>query len=183
MSCHQFDEAIVEASRGGPLPPFIREHIEACARCRAALRHQERLTRGLHDLAASAPDGVSDAAEAALMAAFDAHAANRRTPWRTIAGTAAAAVLLAATIIFALRDFERVQQRIEPPAAPSAFVPWPGADTLPAFESGEIVRTELPVSVLPLLGIQPATAVRSETVPADVLIGQDGLARAVRLAN
>jgi hypothetical protein len=106
-----------------------------------------------------------------------------RPAWRAIAGALAAAVLLVVTLVFAVRDLERARQRVEPPAPPVAFVPWPGAAALPAFESGEIVRTELPVTVLPLLGLQPAAAVRSRTVPADVLIGQDGLARAVRLAN
>ena len=63
------------------------------------------------------------------------------------------------------------------------FVPWPGAASLPAFESGQLVRTELPASVLPLLGISPADAPAGGHVIADVLYGQDGLARAVRLVS
>jgi hypothetical protein len=68
-------------------------------------------------------------------------------------------------------------------AVPGAFVAWPGAAALPTFENGELVRTELPVSVLPLLGLRSADPGPRETVAVDVLVGQDGFARAVRLAG
>jgi hypothetical protein len=68
-------------------------------------------------------------------------------------------------------------------SSPGAFVPWPGAAALPAFENGELVRTELPASVLPLLGIAGATPAADATVAVDVVVGQDGFARAVRLAR
>jgi hypothetical protein len=66
---------------------------------------------------------------------------------------------------------------------PGAFVPWPGAAALPAFENGELVRTEVPASVLPLLGIAGANQAAQATVMVDVVVGQDGYARAVRLAR
>ncbi len=69
------------------------------------------------------------------------------------------------------------------PEAPGAFVPWPGAAALPEFENGELVRTELPASVLPLLGIAGANQAAQATVVVDVVVGQDGYARAVRLAR
>jgi len=62
-------------------------------------------------------------------------------------------------------------------------VPWPGAAALPAFESGQLVRTELPASVLPLLGLEAPDTPPDARVAADVIYGQDGLARAVRLVN
>ena len=45
------------------------------------------------------------------------------------------------------------------------------------------MRMELPASVLPILGIVPARDISGDSVAADVLVGQDGLARAVRLAQ
>lgn len=63
----------------------------------------------------------------------------------------------------------------------SAFVPWPGAETLPTFESGRLMRLDLPESVARSLGLTPRAS-RSGVVRADLLIGQDGLARAVRVA-
>jgi len=65
----------------------------------------------------------------------------------------------------------------------SEFIAWPGAATLPAMESGELVRTELPTSVLGLLGLESKGPLSARTVVADVLVGQDGQARAVRLVE
>jgi hypothetical protein len=61
------------------------------------------------------------------------------------------------------------------------FIPLPSAASLPDFESGEIVRVDLPVTSLPMYGIDIAPDVRSSVVKADFLIGQDRVARAIRL--
>ena len=64
----------------------------------------------------------------------------------------------------------------------SGFVPWPGSAAWPPFESGALLRVNLPVSALPALGlIPPASA--ATVVQADLIVGQDGLARAVRLVQ
>lgn len=62
------------------------------------------------------------------------------------------------------------------------FVFWPGAAAWPPFESGELVQIDLPVSMLPTLGLPPPSA-DVEMVRADVIVGQDGFARAVRLVQ
>src|SRR3989442_779946 len=62
----------------------------------------------------------------------------------------------------------------------SEFVRWPGASALPAFESGQLVRMDLPASVVLSLGLVP-TGSQTGVIRADVLVGQDGFARAVRL--
>lgn len=73
--------------------------------------------------------------------------------------------------------------RTSPPADVVEFVAWPGAVALPSLESGELVRTELPASVIPLLGLQGAVRAGRTAVPADVIVGQDGRPRAVRLVS
>ena len=70
-----------------------------------------------------------------------------------------------------------------PAAAMNEFVPLPGAFALPAFESGRIVRWEVPMTGLPAYGIALVPDGTPSTVPADVLIGQDGVPRAIRLAS
>lgn len=65
---------------------------------------------------------------------------------------------------------------------PAGFVAVPGAASLPQFESGTIVRLELPVSVLPEYGVDIFPAA-GQPVEADVLVGQDGQARAIRLVT
>ena len=60
------------------------------------------------------------------------------------------------------------------------FVAWPGATGLPAFESGYLVRVDMPASVVLSLGLVPHVP-QATFVQADVLVGQDRLPRAVRL--
>jgi hypothetical protein len=67
-------------------------------------------------------------------------------------------------------------------ADPTPFVVLSGASAGPRFESGELIRVEIPESVLPLVGLWPSAS-RDGVIHADVLVGQDGLARAVRLVQ
>ena len=66
--------------------------------------------------------------------------------------------------------------------ATADFVIWPGAAAWPPFESGELVRVTLPLDALPALGVVPPAAAEA-VVQADVLVGQDGFARAIRLVQ
>jgi hypothetical protein len=78
-----------------------------------------------------------------------------------------------------------------PPSRPAArpglkmddFVTLPGAIGLPSFESGRIVRVDLPVSSLPAYGVELVPDAARNEVQADVLVGQDGQARAIRLVR
>ena len=82
---------------------------------------------------------------------------------------------------FAAARRQFVPRRRPAPIAdePTDFVPWPGAIALPPLESGAFVRIDLPASVLPSLGVQPPP--HPGVVQADILVGQDGFARAIRL--
>ncbi len=63
------------------------------------------------------------------------------------------------------------------------FYPLPEAEALPAVETAMVVRVQLPVSSLQLMGV-PLDEERADTsVQAEILLGQDGLARGVRLAE
>jgi len=125
--------------------------------------------------------------ERSLLEAFDAAQQQKRAPaaragvWRPAA--AAALLALASTLAWVI-----VGRSGRPPATPvvaplttTEFVLWPGAAALPTFESGHLMRIEVPVSALPSLGLVPPTT-HAAVVQADVLVGQDGLPRAVRLS-
>jgi hypothetical protein len=125
--------------------------------------------------------------EAALLAAFDARGRLRRPVAGRVRWFAVAAAILIAAGVAVWMRANRIP--VETPApltstAPSLemieFMPWPGASALPRFESGQLVRMDLPASMLPSLGVFPPAS-DAASVRADVLIGQDGLARAVRL--
>ena len=63
------------------------------------------------------------------------------------------------------------------------FVTLPGAAGLPDLESGSVVRIAVPVGALPEYGLDIVQGGSKTTVNADVLVGQDGLARAIRLVS
>ena len=124
--------------------------------------------------------------EQALLAAFDAHRARPRRH----AGRRAWAIATAASIAIALALDWLVLKRAAPPGGATSdsmvdtagFVPWPGAHTWPPFESGGLVRVDLPASALPALGLLPPPSAGS-VVQADIVVAQDGFARAVRLVQ
>jgi hypothetical protein len=186
MNCHEYELVLMDIARGAPDPDrhagAALDHAGRCPRCAAMLADQRELSRGLRTLAASVEVPSSTALEARLLAHHGSReAADATVAWYPALKVAAAVVLLAGAVFLAWRDVSDVP----PGAAPSpsaGFVLWPGAATLPPFESGELVRTELPVTVLPTLGL-PTPETPRETVTADLLVAQDGLVRAVRLAN
>jgi hypothetical protein len=57
------------------------------------------------------------------------------------------------------------------------------AANLPPFEYGSVLRVELPRSALRAVGLPVNENRLSERIDADVLLGQDGLARAVRFVQ
>jgi hypothetical protein len=71
-----------------------------------------------------------------------------------------------------------------PRADDTRFVMLPGVDDLPPFESGQLMRVQLPASVVASLGLRPPRPLGADgVVQTDVLVGQDGYARAVRLVQ
>ncbi len=63
------------------------------------------------------------------------------------------------------------------------FMTLPGAAGLPDLESGSVVRIAVPVGALPEYGLDIVQGGSKTTVDADVLVGQDGLPRAIRLVS
>jgi hypothetical protein len=63
---------------------------------------------------------------------------------------------------------------------PAEFVAWPGATGLPTFESGYLMRVDMPASVVVSLGLVKHLP-HAAFLRTDVLVGQDQLPRAVRL--
>ena len=64
-----------------------------------------------------------------------------------------------------------------------AFIPLPNADRLPQDENLNVVRVEVPRSAMIALGYSVTADRAAERVRADVLMGSDGLARAVRFLD
>jgi hypothetical protein len=60
---------------------------------------------------------------------------------------------------------------------------YPLMDTPPPFERGELVRMSLPVSAVQRAGFPVEGTGTDDSVEADVLIGEEGLARAIRFVS
>jgi len=63
------------------------------------------------------------------------------------------------------------------------YYPLPSADSLPAPDAEAVVRMMVPGSTLQLVGFPVNEVPRPEFVRADVVVGQDGMARAIRFVQ
>jgi len=189
------------------LETALDAHLNECAACRAYVQQQQGLTCELERLAAAtAGVGTRQRLEEQLLDALRAGhtghpaagavmtASTRR--WVPIAAAAAAMLaILAGWWLLSGPPPSRTAAgngaTLSNPApgnpprtvSISGFVPLPGAEVLPAFESGAIVRVEIPLPLLPAYGIDVTPDVRDGPVPADLLVAQDGWPRAIRLAG
>ena len=116
------------------------------------------------------------------------HVAWRRGGWRPWVAAAAALVAIAGSIQLWRFDARTTANNVTRTtssltAAPSGFVALPGAAALPDFESGAIVRVELTLAALPAYGVDISRAAGDQLVEADLLVGQDGQPRAIRLVT
>ncbi len=137
---------------------------------------------------------ASPAVEARLRDEVRAIARTRRTRWAAVAALAAAAVLAIAIAV----PSKRVAEERGSAASPSGGAETAAVEVATAFfplsysgmpvSNAQIVRLEVPRAALASFGLTPidvpdggSAATASGTVQADVLVGEDGVARAVRL--
>lgn len=158
------------------------------------MEDDRELLENLRALAADGPQGAPDRVEWRLRAEFRSRNRHRRARrWGSIAGLVAMAAGLA---VFAwVREAPRAKRvtAVTTVAAASSaadpaedsdanFYPLPEAEGLPAAESAVVVQVQLPASSLRLMGV-PVDEESDGAVQAELLLGQDGLARGVRLVQ
>jgi hypothetical protein len=152
----------------------------------------QRLQEGLRELAADGPREAPLSLEERLLGELRRRSrARRRNAWLGL-GTAAVAAGLALTMIRpALMQHGQPVAQTEVSAetpeqsdqAALDFYPLPDSDELPPLESATIVRVQLPMASLRLMGLPVSEDGASDLVEADMLLGQDGLARGVRFVE
>jgi hypothetical protein len=172
------DQKLMEGLRGlaadGPreAPAWIEERLVG------ELRRQSRMRRRNRWL------GLGAAAIAAVLAI---------TLWvRTAPAVPAPSMARLGTPV-TVKTVEPPQTAPKPSAQPAVyergaevainFYPLPDADDLPPIESATIVRVQLPMSSLRLMGLPVSDDRAAESIQADMLLGQDGLARGVRFVE
>jgi hypothetical protein len=200
MSCRKYRDALVALARREGEPQNLeraRAHVETCATCRRRFDEQLALTVGLRDLAEAArAEEPSEALEGRLLAKFDEHRAAALKPalvtdggWLQWWPAAAAAVLAVGAVAWFQIAGAPHTPEPDPPAPAggiielSGFQQLPQAVTLPDFDNGEIVRTEIAVAALPVYGVGIPPDAGTAAVKIDLLVGQDGRPRMIRLVT
>lgn len=178
MSPHLSDELLLrridDELAGGELAAAGR-HLAVCDDCRAHLRRLERVSAAL-DAHAVALSGPGQPPRDRLIGALGTQ---RRASWDRIAAAAAACILAAAALWSPIwkRPAVPVQQLA------GGFIALPYSDSNLAEEDGVILRVEVPREALVLAGALASDHTTCDRVPAEVLVGADGMARAIRFLN
>ena len=189
MNCRQWSAEISERSRRGAAPgEDLARHLAECPDCAGRWQRETELSRDLGTVRqAAAGLRSSDSARARLLAEFDARhapAPSSRWVWGAIAATAVVAVALTF-----------LRQPVPTPKAPSQaatevaaeevladndFVPVPYAPPLAQGEMVEVVRMDLSPAALARMGFVTQAGYTGD-VTTDLVVGEDGLPRAVRV--
>ena len=148
------------------------------------MEDDRELLENLRALAADGPQGAPERVERRLRAEFRTLSRRRRIRvWSSFAGVAAmaAGIALFLWVREAPKPAAPVPAQIEE-EADASFYPLPEAEALPEVENAMVVRVQMRASSLRLMGY-PVEEERSDEVQAELLLGQDGLARGVRLVE
>ena len=203
MNCPEFEQIVTELARGPSEQRSNRDafdHARECNRCGRRLAAQQTLTRAFTEVASgfgteTAPPRV----EKALLAAF-----RQTTPaaisrirgtasgwnrWGLSAVAASALIATAAALLWMAPEPQNnvpaagIAEPLPAAATVADFLPLLYAEPIHAWEHGRVVRVRLPASALVHFGLPMNMAAASQLVEANVLLGEDGMARGVRLVT
>jgi anti-sigma factor RsiW len=195
MNCQEFWNTIPELGDVAG-----SRHLAECPNCAARMSRHRQLEAGFRAVAAGfrrveAPPRV----EARLLSAFRRQTGSKhRAPLRRWIpaitwATAFAAMFALAALLVRERQPEvarpAVQRTIElailqPQADSDGFIPLPNAVAVAADEDDvNLVRVELPRSAMIALGLDVSADRAEDLVEADVMLGSNGMARAVRFLD
>lgn len=157
---------------------WLRRHLESCAECRAVLAGfvaiDTNLTEWGQRLERENPPAAG--ARERLAASLQTPPVQRSiNPWIPVAAAAIAAALLLVTVV--PRGNPTALDIGRPKAA---FIAIPYLAPLDPRENTAIVRMDIRVGTLIAVGYR-VTGDPEATVPAEVLVGEDGRAHAVRV--
>lgn len=138
-------------------------------------RNEENLVSALRVLAASETAGPPAALEAKLIKAAQLVKAMRR---RRVISWPLALEVLAAAAVLSIALYSR-----SAPAVADGFIAVPYSTPIGPYERADLVRVNVPVSALAQWGLSISALNPNQRVEAEVVLGEDGLARAFRLTS
>jgi hypothetical protein len=194
MNCQEFWNTMPEFE-----PDAEHAHLAGCAACRTRWANRRELEAGLRAVAASCRKLEAPArVEARLLTAFRAQSGipARRTERRWIPALtwAAAFAAMLALGFFLMQQREPEAARpavargverasVEIPNDMEGFIPLPNTEAVQANEEMGVVHVEVPRSAMLAVGLEVSADRAGEMVQADVMLGSDGVARAVRFLD
>jgi hypothetical protein len=200
MSCQEFWDTMPELTGSDA----AADHVRECSLCAALLERQSELANGLRAAASSSKHIEAPARlEARLLTAFRSYngitAQPRRRSWPDVLVWASAIAAVLTVALFLVRSTQpqpHPAQRRAPAGLELAmetnddsayqddgFIPLPNVARLDANEAVSLVRVELPRSAMIAVGYAVSEERASEPVEAEVVLGADGLAHAVRFLD
>jgi hypothetical protein len=197
MNCREYRDDLIEIARGGDAPAAAR-HAVLCGRCAEFLDQQRALTMTLAEIAAE-PCSIPDCLPVR----------QRRNPvWWVGAGAVAAALLLGwlaaertpvhhaiprpgprmAGVQAAPRQIQTKPttahlRRTRKPRPEAPFIQIPYTEALSPGESAQILSVDMPAAALIAAGYPLDVPDPGAQALADILVGQDGRARAIRVIS
>lgn len=185
-ACERYRAALLEVARGHAEDAEARRHAAACGSCAQLLFEQQALTAALRELAREDEQvEPSPALEVRLRAAVKMGAARRRPRRPLLVASLAAAVLLAIGVLATLRHQAPAPA---PPAvevesaSPEEFAPLVYGEPLEGADALHLTRVRVPRSALASFGWRGSVD-DGPPVDAEVLVGQDGVARGIRFVS
>ena len=171
VNCGAWRRQAIEAARGAETTGEWREHLRVCAECARFFDDQAALSAAMRAMAEGAPE-LSGAVEARVLAEFErAHV----PAWRwAVAAMIAAGIFVGAWWSLQSRPAPTAKVETRP------FLTIPYTVPLSPEEPVMVWRAEIPVAQLIAAGFRVNVPDPAAVVEADVLVGQDGRARAIR---
>jgi hypothetical protein len=172
----------------GELPrdstPALERHLEACADCRQQSVRLSAVSGKVAEHAAALLDCHSAVRQRrTLIAALERQAETPPFAWSAV--TVRAALAAAACVILAVGLSSVVSK--PPTGAPQmagdVFIALPYSDESLSGEGAVVLQVELPRSAVALAGMPVSDGPSDGRVKAEVMVGADGLARAIRFLN
>ena len=193
MICRESVVELVECARAGELPGAeLQSHMRECSRCRERWEDEQRLSSQFHAIRhAAAACQPSNTGRDQLMLEFERAHHGGLQLWMRWALNAAAVALVVIALVHDWRvrhpgGHAGQEARVQPEpvsgnaAEDSGFVDVPYALPLVPGEFVSVIRTELAPAALARMGVD-VDPVDGAEVPAELLLGEDGSPRAVRL--
>ncbi len=181
MECIETSERLREWAGGATLPESARRHMLSCENCSTLLRQERELTAAFARLRAQTGESsASLAVRAAVLDAFVSKPRVERPAWQPLLALAAVLVMAIASGWYFTRPRPVVRQASRP--VYTDFFPL-STVALDRHEPAQLVRIRLPRREMRKFGLPVSEEFERTSIEADVLIGQDGIARAVRFVS